>query len=110
MTNPIVYLIINQYVDTYDYNVGGISYIENIEEFKCNVTNTGFPISSFSIFEFENEKIFIVFLCTGKRENDLESSKEHFYGFLSKEEVLNFINNALPERVRPVISKEPSTV
>lgn len=110
MTNeePLVYLEIHHYVDSYEPYVGGVTYLHDLNEFKANITNTGFPPSNFSIQEYPNAKMFsiCIFLC--KRETDLRATRDCEFGFLSLEDLMHFIDVALPERIVPFIGKEPT--
>lgn len=85
MSNPIVYLIINQYVDTYDYNVGGISYIENIEEFKCNVTNKDlFRFHLLAFLNLKTKRSLLFFYARAREKTILKVAKSIFTDFYPK--------------------------
>jgi hypothetical protein len=109
MNSPIVYLEVESEDGSADYYIDGVNVIENPDEFKARVSNTGRPPSSFKIYDFASEDILVVEVtcCTSK--NELIPSQLYHLGFLTSEDLLRFIDYALPDRIEPTISRKPTS-
>jgi len=106
MNSPIVYIEVECEENDVDFYAYGVNVIENPDEFKVRIANTGRPPASFKILEFLCVLAVEIAYCKSK--NDLIPSKVSRFGFLTNGDLLRFFEEALPDRIEPTMSRRPS--
>ena len=109
MNSPIVYLEVESEEGSTEWFVYGVNVIENPDEFKARVSNTGRPSSSFKIYEFEGSDILMIEIACCDTKNELIPSHLYHFGFLTNDDLFRFIEEALPDRIEPTISRKTTS-